>query len=257
MKQSAREHGVEKSAYLILGLPGNASQADIHETYRRLSSSYPQERLASDAQASKSLREIQEAYALLKSPELRAAYDRELAGLRKAPLERPSGRAAPANTAPVYLQPWLIVLVLLLGLGAYAAYNRSVERKAAAALAAAQAAELKRKETEEALLAQKRLDAEAATLERERLRKQREDESRERQERQAAESSAARATSAMERQQESFRRQQESARREAEREEIKAQQAERQRVQDAERRVAKEKQTLRELCMQRYGRPDC
>lgn len=248
---------MEKSAYLVLGLPGNATQADIHETYRRLSATYTQERLAADAEARKLHREIQEAYALLKAPELRAAYDKELSGLRKQPLERPIARSAQENMTPLYRQPWLILLALLVSVGAYAAHNRSVERKEAAARAAAQAAEQKRKEAEEALLAQRKLDAEMAALEREQLRKQREDESRERQERQAAESSAARAASAMARQQDAFRRQQESARREAEREELRAQQAERQRVQEAERRLAKEKQTLRELCYQRYGRYDC
>lgn len=248
---------MEKSAYLVLGLPGNAAQADIHETYRRLSASYTQERLASDAEARKLFREIQEAYALLRTPELRAAYDRELSGLRKHTPERPASHALPDNVPPLYRQPWLILLVLLIGVGAYAAHNRSVERQEAAARAAAQAAELKRKEVEEAALAQRKLDAELVALEREQLRKQREDESRERQERQAAESSAVRAASAMERQQDAFRRQQEAARREAEREELKAQQAERQRVQEAERRLAKEKQALRELCYQRYGRHDC
>ena len=248
---------MEKSAYLVLGLPKNATQADIHETYRRLSASYTQERLASDAEARKLYREIQEAYALLKAPELRAAYDKELSGLRKQAPERPVSRPAPENMTPLYRQPWLILLVLLVSVGAYAAHNRSVERKEAAARAAAQAAELKKKEAEEALLAQRKLDAEMAALEREQLRRQREDESRERQERQAAESSAARAASAMERQQDAFRRQQETARRDAEREELKAQQAERQRVQEAERRLAKEKQALRELCYQRYGRHDC
>jgi curved DNA-binding protein CbpA len=248
---------VEKSAYLVLGLPGNATQADIHETYRRLSASYSQERLASDGDARKLYREIQEAYALLKAPELRAAYDRELSGMRKQPMERPVSRSMQENVTPLYRQPWLILLVLLVSVGVYAAHHRSVERQEAAARAAAQAAELKRKEAEEALLAQRKLDTEMAALEREQLRKQREDESRERQERQAAESSAARAASAMERQQDAFRRQQDAARRDAEREELKVQQAERQRVQEAERRLAKEKQALRELCYQRYGRHDC
>jgi curved DNA-binding protein CbpA len=246
----------DKSAYLVLGLPGTASQADIHEAYRRLTAAYTRERLASDAAAIKTHREIQEAYALLKLPELRAAYDRELGGLRKPQGDNPS-RSAAGEPTPLYRQPWLILLTLLLCTGAYAAYQRSAERKAAAARAVFQAAELKRKEAEDALQAQLQLEAQTAALQREQIRKQREDEQRERQERQAAAASAAHAASTMERQQETFRRQQETAKREAQREEQTARQLERQRVQEAEQRVAREKQTLRELCLQRYGRPDC
>lgn len=245
---------MEKSAYLILGLPGNATQADIHATYQRLVATFSQDKLATDAAARKLHREIQEAYALLKAPELRAAYDRELSGLRKP--ERDT-RNTSTSPAPLHRQPWLLFLLVLLASGAYAVHYRSTERKAVAERAAAQAAELKKKEAAEALLTQQKLDAETAALQREQLRQQREDQQRERQERSAADASAARAASLMERQQDQARRQLESSKRETEREQIKTQQAERQRVQEAELRVAKEKQILRELCYQRYGRPDC
>lgn len=246
---------MEKSAYLVLGLPGNSTQADIHATYQRLMANFSQDQLATDMAARKLHREIQEAYALLKAPELRAAYDRELSGLRKP--EKSGRSSSAASSTPLYRQPWLLLLLALLVAGAYAVRHRAAEQKAATERAAAHAAELKKKEAEEAALAQQKLAAEMAALQREQLRQQREEQQRERQERSAAEALAARAASAMERQQDLTRRQQESAKRETEREQIKLEQAERQRVQEAERRVAKDKQTLRELCYQRYGRPDC
>jgi curved DNA-binding protein len=63
-----------KDYYEVLGLASGASQDDIKHAYRRLARKYhPDVSTASDAEAR--FKEVGEAYAVLKDPEKRAAYD--------------------------------------------------------------------------------------------------------------------------------------------------------------------------------------
>ncbi len=61
--------------YDLLGVPRDASEADIKKAYRRLAMEYhPDRNRAPDAEAK--FKEITEAYEVLRDPEKRAAYDR-------------------------------------------------------------------------------------------------------------------------------------------------------------------------------------
>ncbi|MGH7674682.1 MAG: molecular chaperone DnaJ [Gemmatimonadales bacterium] len=74
--------------YGVLGVPRDASEADIKKAYRRLAMQYHPDRNAGDHGAEERFKEITEAYEVLRDADRRAAYDRYgVAGLR--------GRAGP------------------------------------------------------------------------------------------------------------------------------------------------------------------
>jgi len=80
-----------KDYYEVLGVPSGASLDDIKHAYRRLARKYhPDVSTASDAEAR--FKEIGEAYAVLKDPEKRAAYDDVVArGAGAADFQPPPG----------------------------------------------------------------------------------------------------------------------------------------------------------------------
>jgi curved DNA-binding protein len=80
-----------KDYYEVLGVPPGASLDDIKHAYRKLARKYhPDVSKASDAEAR--FKEIGEAYAVLKDPEKRAAYDDVVArGARAGGFEPPPG----------------------------------------------------------------------------------------------------------------------------------------------------------------------
>lgn len=61
--------------YEILGVPRNASEADIKKAYRRLAMKHHPDRNAEDKAAEAKFKEVQEAYDVLCDPQKRAAYD--------------------------------------------------------------------------------------------------------------------------------------------------------------------------------------
>ena len=63
-----------KDYYEILGVPRNATQDDIKRAYRKLARKYHPD-VSKDADAEARFKEVGEAYAVLKDPEKRAAYD--------------------------------------------------------------------------------------------------------------------------------------------------------------------------------------
>jgi len=74
--------------YEVLGVPRDASAADIKKAYRRLAMQFHPDRNAGDHGAEERFKEITEAYEVLRDADKRAAYDRYgVAGLR--------GRAGP------------------------------------------------------------------------------------------------------------------------------------------------------------------
>src|SRR5439155_2052215 len=69
--------------YALLGVPREASEADIKKAYRRLAMEYHPDRNDGDKAAEEKFKQITEAYAVLRDPDKRAAYDRYgEAGLR-------------------------------------------------------------------------------------------------------------------------------------------------------------------------------
>ena len=66
----------KRDYYEILGLPRDASDADIKKSYRRLAMKYHPDRNKDDADTGTKFKEAKEAYEVLKDGEKRAAYDR-------------------------------------------------------------------------------------------------------------------------------------------------------------------------------------
>ena len=63
------------SLYEALGVPKNASAADLKKAYRRLVQQYHPDKNPGDAEAEKRFKEIQHAYDVLSDPEKRKQYD--------------------------------------------------------------------------------------------------------------------------------------------------------------------------------------
>src|SRR5881296_153927 len=63
------------SLYEALGVPKNASAADLKKAYRRLVQQYHPDKNPGDAEAEKRFKEIQHAYDVLSDPEKRKEYD--------------------------------------------------------------------------------------------------------------------------------------------------------------------------------------
>lgn len=241
-----------KSAYAVLGVPGNASPEDIEDAFRRCRAHYSKEKLASDPKSVDNLREITEAYRILSNPEFRIAHDRKLSNTVGRPATQQPRVIIEREESPWFSKPLNVIaiaVVLMIASGAYISHSRLQERKLQAARELAQ----QKKEAEEAALAKQ----EAERAEAERYRRQVELERREQQFRIESNRAYAAAVNADAQRQAQAAREQEAERREAQRRAQEAKQEERQRVYEAERRLAREKQLVRELCSQRYGHPNC
>ena len=69
--------------YEVLGVPRDATEADIKKAYRRLAMEYHPDRTNGDKAAEERFKQATEAYEVLRDPEKRAAYDRYgMAGVR-------------------------------------------------------------------------------------------------------------------------------------------------------------------------------
>lgn len=241
-----------KSAYAVLGVPGNASPEDIEAAFRRCSAHYSKEKLVSDPGSAENLKEIQEAYRILSNPEFRIAHDRKLNHAASRSTAAQPRIVIEREDSPWYAKPLNVIsiaVVLTIASGAYISYSRVQERKLQAARELAQ----QKKDAEDAALAKQ----EAERAEAERYRRQVEQERREQQFRIESNRAYAAAASADAQRQAAAAREKEQEHREAQRRAQEARLEERQRVYEAERRLAREKQLLRELCSQRYGRSDC
>ena len=65
----------KRDYYEVLGVPRNASEADIKKSYRRLAMKYHPDRNPDDTSAEGSFKEAKEAYEILSDAQKRAAYD--------------------------------------------------------------------------------------------------------------------------------------------------------------------------------------
>ncbi|WP_334173313.1 DnaJ C-terminal domain-containing protein [Sinomonas sp.] len=80
----ASQDWVEKDFYSILGVPKDASDADIKKAYRKLARKYHPDQNPGDAEAEKKFKDITEANSVLSDPEERQQYDaiRAMGGAR-------------------------------------------------------------------------------------------------------------------------------------------------------------------------------
>jgi molecular chaperone DnaJ len=65
----------KRDYYEILGLPRNATEAELKQAYRRLAMKHHPDRNPGDAESDGAFKEIKEAWEVLKDPRRRAAYD--------------------------------------------------------------------------------------------------------------------------------------------------------------------------------------
>ncbi|WP_138444405.1 DnaJ C-terminal domain-containing protein [Sinomonas susongensis] len=80
----ASQDWVEKDFYSILGVPKDASEADIKKAYRKLARKYHPDQNPGDPEAEKKFKDITEANSVLSDPEERQQYDaiRAMGGAR-------------------------------------------------------------------------------------------------------------------------------------------------------------------------------
>lgn len=240
-----------KSAYSILGVPGNASAAEIEQAYVKANAHYSKTLLVDDPEAIARLTEIREAHKLLTSTEMRAAHDRKLS----AAIHRAAGRpnvVIEAEGTPWYAKPlvWLALLVVaMFAVGNFMSHSREQARTALAAQDLAQK-KLEAEATARAEAAQAKIDADRAHA-------QAADQNRERQLRSESSNIARDAAYANIQQQTMMSRQIENDRRDAQRRESEAKAQDRQLAYEAQRRLAADQARIRDLCMQQYRRPNC
>jgi len=221
-----------RSAYLVLGVPGDASPEEIEAAFRKAERLYPRERLAQEEGALVRLGELKSAYQVLRDPQSRAAHDRKLQQAVVAPMPRTVvvqvEESSPGRRMMVAAF-WLVGLLFVVG--AVMSWRSAEARKEQAALelAAQKAAEQAAARQHEA---QERLVRQRAAM--------------------AAESQANEQRLAYE-----TRISMQQAAANARSQEANRQNEDRRAASEARMRVERDKQRVRELCLQVYRRPDC
>ena len=81
----------QKDLYAVLGVDKKASQDEIKKAYRKLARKFHPDTNPGDASAEERFKEIQQAYAVLSSPEKRREYDGR---------SRPSSPGRPGSRPP-------------------------------------------------------------------------------------------------------------------------------------------------------------
>jgi curved DNA-binding protein CbpA len=240
-----------RSAYLVLGVPGNASQEEIETAFRRSEALFTRERLAEEEGALARFGELKSAYQVLRDPESRAAHDRKLQDAARAPRARPRTVVVEPEESPYrkLMIAGFVLVALVFGTGAAVNYRNAQVRKEQAAIelatqkAAAEEAERKRLE-EERQAAERVRQASQQRIDERRLAME-------------AQYSAARASAnlqAAEAYAASARRAETA---EQQRREYARREEERRAVYEARQRVEADKRRVRELCYQQYRRSDC
>lgn len=238
-----------KSAYEVLGVPANAPHADIEQAYERARAHYSRERIAQDDEARDRWSDVQAAWQLLRNPETRAALDRKIAAPASAPRPwQPPNVVVVREESSVgrMLLAGTVALLLVFAAGGYWSWQNQVQRERMAHEQLL--AELERKAEEV---------ARQAKLEQAQAEKERQARRDEQADRRAANSalsgaaySAARSTAV------------ENSIIDARRSVVMQQQslqaqADYRAEAEARRRADEDRQRVRNLCMQNYGRPVC
>jgi curved DNA-binding protein CbpA len=242
-----------KTLYTALGLDATSSAQDIDEAFTRAKIRHPQAKLDADDALRIQFQAIQQAYATLSDPDLRAAYDKRLArtGIKV------SGDHLVAESSSTTRNIIIAGVIVLLasGMWAYNAHQRTKAEKEIAERALKLVEDERRREAEAAVARAERADQDRQMRMQDQER--RSAEARERQFQMDSQRVGSQAASEM-------RRASQQADMEKRRSQMEQQNAERQRQMqtrqqeiEAQRRLQQEKLQLQQMCMQRYGRPDC
>lgn len=240
-----------KTLYALLGVTPDADDGEIEDAFSRLKMRYPDSRLASDDNARIQFQGIQQAYNVLSNPAARRMYDARLAraGVKTAPVP---ARGMDDDESPGLLTTRNIIvagLFVIAVAGMWFYHVREETRLKKEILERA----LKMEEEQRArVAAQQEADEQRRQAAQARLDK-RQDEMREQQLRNDATRSMreAQQQSAMAQRQAMYEQQN------RERQERQDQVAKQRAAFEAQQRINNDKQQLRQICMQRYNRPDC
>ena len=241
-----------RSAYLVLGVPGDASGDEIEAALRRSEAQFPRERLAEEEGALARLAEIRTAYQVLHDPDSRAAHDRKLQAQVRPPAPRPRTVLVVQEASPMrkVMAAGVWVLAAVLASGVYVSYRNAEARRVAAAQeeqtrkAAERDAEARRQE-QERTAAERALRAERAEANDRRLLLQ------------ASQASASRVAADQRMQEAALAQSLRQEQAEVQRRESQRQNEERRAAAEARQRTERDKQRVREICWRVYGRPDC
>lgn len=243
-----------KSAYLILGVPGNASREDIEAAFEKAKDFYSPARLAEDPQAVDKFLDVKTAYKVLRDEESRAAHDRKLSSAQAsaaptARAPRPVKVQQDASWSARALPILLAVVIVVFATGFYISNKRETARKELAA----RELQLKAEAAEEAKKEELRLAAEEAS----RVQAARKAEQQERQFRHESDRAINNARSAEMQRGYQETQMANAEQRENQRREYEARSREQSAAREAEQRVARDRARIRELCYQNYRRADC
>lgn len=231
-----------KSAYVVLGVPGNVGAEELQAAYATAMAHFTKERLAENPSLLGSWNEVKEAYKVLSNADLRKAHDRKLNGSATPSVRVVTVPAKQESSASSALKWAALVVVAMFAIGTYFSHVREEARKDKVARELA----LKKEEQEQALQAAR--DSAAADAERARTNAVAENNERRLRSESSAIARQAQAIDAM--QQAALLRQEQTAKN-------NARMDERQRTMEAQQRAADDQRRIRNLCMLNYGRPNC
>jgi hypothetical protein len=240
-----------KSAYLTLGLPGDASQGEIRQALTAAQSKFTKEHLVHHPEDMVRLQSIRDAAKILLNPEMRAAHDRKL--LASAAIPSLSIRyVEEAPQTPWYRRPMMVglLLVAVLFSAGFCIQHKNQERKRELAMIELEKRKLEEREAQQKLVDEARREAMVAKMNAD----AKANEDKLRQESLVAFRNAEYQNS-MAASQQNQRVNLERA--EAQRKESIDRNAKYQAQADAQRNLAIDQQRIRNLCMQNYGRPYC
>ena len=240
-----------RSAYLVLGIPGNASQEEIEAAFRATERQFTRERLAEDEGALARFGELKAAYQVLRDPESRAAHDRKLQQAGRPAQPRPRTIVVEPEASPYRKMMVLsfVLVALVFGAGAALRYRTGQVRaeQAAIELAAQKAA------AEEAARKREAEERQAA----ERARAAAQERAAEHRFAMEAQVSAARASANLRAAEYNAAAALRAEAAEKERREYAQREEERRAAYEHRQRVEADKRRVRELCYQQYRRYDC
>jgi len=243
-----------KSAYLVLGVPGNASKEDIEVAFVNATNYYTPSRLTSASSEVDKFLDIKTAYQVLKDAESRAAHDRKLNAGNLPASQRALSKATVYTEAEA---SWLTRPFPLIVLAAFVVFSivYFVNQKRETA-----AKELVIKELKVKHLAAEGAEKEVAQRAKEdsdKAQLARRNEQQERQFRQESDRAIANARNTeLQRGYQDIQRQA-AAQQAEQRKQYEAASREQTLAREAQQRLANDKARIRELCYQNYRRFDC